>query len=1116
MVLQHDRRSIAIAPGEEGSSWNKWILGACAAPLYLDLIQYLMGISGADGYRHWPEYQPLEPESVSNILAMTFWKLINNGTHSPLYPPNRLLPTSDGISNEHTTPVLDMSEATFNLLDTEIERDFFLSLLLELGLETIVTPSNTVRSGLKELRPPSMRSITPRFLMDFVRGSPRYSERLLEIWRDHDHSIEYFNQLLSFIISSGTSLSLLIDCPLLPLANRTLGVFLQETAEQTYLMADTAEEYEILQISKSLMVHPGLDRSIASRLSSSTSLNVRYFQSADIKKLYPSLDIHGRDDQYRKEWLVKVWSYLGGVTRNLPGTERYRLDPLQDVRVYFGKVVSAVSDEDVFLCPSEFDNYSRAAILAPSEITEEEIAVIRSFNGLILLDRLAFPDGRVRVESLQNVKGVYRLLRSISLLASTDQLPSIEAYITRTVPDRITVRYFPRIILVCSELMLELKTLREIFSPAIFAELMANPTVFPQARECLRELPLWPSTHLEIPIHRPATRALLPPYPILSRSGMTHDDIFVDDAVAQQYSEQLEHLGVTRMTIDFFLREHVGVIQDCQIHERRIPYFERLIDILTRVRPRVFSEQPLGVDGNGRFQWLDSLYSPDEPIFVAAFRDPRHFLHQQYRDFPGWAQSPLVREVTEASYLACVLSIHERATASETEDGLPVDAGIVFGYLCHEDRLRDREVEQWSLLTWTSLSGIEFAPIKTIFDDPRHRHRVLRMTELLAGKAITKVTDAIIPDYMDVAWSQYPILEISPSAVVIRNLPTAGVSSSTVLNHLIFLWQGRGNVEAEHIRDYVMDIEKSYQWLQNILQYEGDFSIAQEAEVWFNADLPDILEMTPGEFQASWLSSRDLCIGLEHDLLPLRHVGSFLTPYHRLMARYGVKTMKGPNIPSLLHSAVDHTSLVLDGFRKLQKDGWSWDVKIVLEGQEFHAHCAVLCAMSGYWTRYLSARSRGAEKTHTFPVGSKVKPESVSALLDYIYTGKVSNTESLGVYSEDLHNVVDQLYLSNEWELEELKAELELSLCKSSWIRPDFIYSILKCAEYVGAKDLLGICNQYVEENREIVDQMGIVVPSWDWYPVSLKFHSVGLQLIIFVDIGDWESIALIFSTGFW
>lgn len=59
-----------------------------------------------------------------------------------------------------------------------------------------------------------------------------------------------------------------------------------------------------------------------------------------------------------------------------------------------------------------------------------------------------------------------------------------------------------------------------------------------------------------------------------------------------------------------------------------------------------------------------------------------------------------------------------------------------------------------------------------------------------------------------------------------------------------------------------------------------------------------------------------------------------------------------------------------------------------------------------------------------------------------------------------------------------------LSLRKRSWIQPDFIHTIIKCAEHVGAKALLEICNQYVRINREIVDQLGIAVPSWVWYPV--------------------------------
>lgn len=430
MSLQSDRHSISVAPGEDGWRWNKWILETGVAPLYLDLVQYLMEISGVDGYRHWPEYQPPKSEPVSKILVAAFWKLVAVSTYS-LYPPNEPLLLG------HTPRLLNFSQAIFNLLDTQADSDYFLSLLLGIGLETIVTPNEIVQRGLKELRPTSMRSITPEFLMDQFRGPLGNSKRLLEIWRqDYDCSIEYLNRLLSFVCN-GTSLSLLVDCVLLPLANHTLGVFLQESVDSVYLIADTAEEREILWISKDLMVHPGLESSVVSRLASTKSINVRRLQSGDIKELYPRLNIDGSDDRYRKEWLVRVWTYLKASAWSLPETERALAD-LCDKQVYFGNVVGEDIDDYVFLCPSEFNDFVHAAILAPSGPTEK--SVLESFKGLILLDRSAFPESSVQKESLQNVDGVYRLLKSIELLSSTE---SMEAYITRVIPDRIPVRTPP-------------------------------------------------------------------------------------------------------------------------------------------------------------------------------------------------------------------------------------------------------------------------------------------------------------------------------------------------------------------------------------------------------------------------------------------------------------------------------------------------------------------------------------------------------------------------------------------------------------------------------------------------------------------------------------------------
>lgn len=619
--------------------------------------------------------------------------------------------------------------------------------------------------------------------------------------------------------------------------------------------------------------------------------------------------------------------------------------------------------------------------------------------------------------------------------------------------------------------------MRKIFSPKIISELVKQ---YPQARGYLRELPLWPFMNSTIPIYQPASRALLPPYPSPSLYRVVNGNIFVDAKIARQYSAQLTYLSVEKMTIDVFLREHVGAAQDSEIQERIFSCFKALIDVLSIECPEVFLNYPLGVDGNRRFQWLSSLYSFDEPIFVAAFRDAGKFLHEDCRHFPAWKQSPLVQKITGVSYLACATSIQERRTGPEPEDELLLDAKIVFEYLCHEDR--GQGMRDWSIPIWKKLAGIAFAPAKIDFDN--HHHRTPRMREMVVGKTLTRITDAIALDQMDVAWSQSPVLERLLSPLVIKNLPIGGLSASTVLDHLSFLSENRGNVTAEQIRYYVADIKECYQWLQDIPRLEDHFFVTPAVNIWFNADESGL---TPEVFQASWLSSQHLCIGLEHDSLPLRHVRSFLRPYYRLMKYCGVKTVKAPTISPSSHSAINHTSLVLNGLQELRDESWSLDVKIVLQGREFHAHCAVLCAVSGYWRRKMRAGSRETDYTYTFPVNLKFEPGSVSGLLDYIYSGKVLDTGLSGIYSENLHRVIDQLYLSYKWELGGLTAELEVSLCKGYWIRPDFVHTILKCANYVGAKDLAGFCNQYIRENHEVVHQPEFTVPSWDWYPVSLQ-----------------------------
>lgn len=599
----------------------------------------------------------------------------------------------------------------------------------------------------------------------------------------------------------------------------------------------------------------------------------------------------------------------------------------------------------------------------------------------------------------------------------------------------------------------------------------------PGSKELLKKLPLWPASNRESPIHRPATDAMLPPYPDLSHTGMTAEDIFIDSGVAKKYREQLASLNVGTMALDSFLRDHVCVFLDRKIPENKITYYESLIKRLADVCPAAFREYALGVDGDDKFRMLSSLYAHDIGIFEAAFRHrtKTHFLRISFRRFPAWkGVSPLVQTITQRSYLACAHAIQQRETEpGAQDDSLISDARTVYEYLCYDDR----EMGSWSSKGWRDLSNTSFVPAKTDFTDLPHR--ISKMKRLLGGRRLVSMAEAILPDYVNCAWSQYPVLERPPSPVVLRNLPNLGLlPADTVLNHLVFLSTNRNKVSATQIPAYVTDIREAYRFLQDNPGPVGELSVPPTADIWFNADESEVREMKPEAFQACWICSQNICIGLEYDSPPLRKVGTFLKRYEGLMDYCGVKKLKAAVIPDSLDSGADHQSLFRNGFQRLRNEGRSFDIKLVLRNEVFYAHCAVLCAVSGFWNVAFGPRMGEAEKTYTFPPDSKIKPVTVSALLDYIYTGNVLNIQFSGIVSEDLSNVLDQLNLSHQWQLHELKAGIEINLCKKYWIRPEFVRTILKEAESVRAETLVGICKQYISDNKDIFERPGFAVLS--------------------------------------
>lgn len=582
------------------------------------------------------------------------------------------------------------------------------------------------------------------------------------------------------------------------------------------------------------------------------------------------------------------------------------------------------------------------------------------------------------------------------------------------------------------------------------------------------QFPIWPVTDSRALVHQPATKALLPPLAKLTSLGMTKGDVFIEADTAKTYSRQLEHLGVKRMTLDNFLRNHVGICLAHEIPPDKKPSYPSLLKILLS-ETDVCSRYPIGVDGNGKFCMLDSLYASDVPVFMAAFRDleKTRFLHPDYRDIEIWQRSTIQRTVTEDRYLASARSIQRRATEGQTGDhDLIRDAEEVFNYLTWDTP----EIRQWTSITWRDLSKIAFAPIRTVsIKNPEHRRS--RMHELSGDTKLTTFVDGILADYVDIAWSQCPILDNQPSSFVLSKIPTRGIPSpNNVLSHLVFLSNNRHKVAKAQILDYVKDIKASYMHLlRQPMSYEGIRTTLGADNIWFNAEVEDISSMSTEEFQESWTNSSSLCLGLEYDSLPLQKVRSFLTPFQELLGHFGVRKLKGPAILAQVPRIADHSSLVLSGFRRLRAEGRSFDVKLVVQSQVFQAHWALLSAVSIYWDRmFVSGMIEMRTRTVELP---EMRPKIVSMLLDYIYSGQIPTIGRSADVSNDLEDLIDLLYGADIWGLDDLKTILGHTLCDKHWIRPETVRIVLHCAEEVRATILIRVCRQYILENDEIVQR---------------------------------------------
>ncbi|KAI5839976.1 hypothetical protein DFP73DRAFT_483109 [Morchella snyderi] len=1069
MVVQSNRTlkssilSKSPAPLEEsememGAEWNKWILRDGVASLYLALVKYLMQSHGDSGYNYWPPYPSENSDVISNIISTEFWNKLVTSQHRLYLPITPKQSPSPVASDAEKPPRLRFSDAVFDLLEPDVSK-FVVSLLLRLGVHNIVSPPSNIRRYLIECQAKPMKFLSSSYFLGRLR---RHNSKLLQIWKEleNDTDLGFFNLVFSFIFkdffkdnisippAGEVKIPDLKGSTLLPLADKNLGKFRPKTSAEAdcYLVARTPQERRLLDFVPKISVHPGFDEKVVESLMNG-GLNIKYFEFADIPRLYK--EINGRrDSKLRIKWLEEMWEYYQKCIYKDPGQEKNCLKILENLEVYFGYRVGQSADDDaVFISPAQFSCGTLAAVLKQQgkDVDPSVSIVLDSLPGLILLDTLAFPEKQLPKEliiTFTGALGFNRLLKSIKVLALESQL-SIEEYIIKSLKKD------------------GIEALRRLLDPTMMTVLLKEQST---SKGLLEQLPIWPSETGDISSYRTAQKAMLAPNIDIPFDGLPENVVFIQARVAKDYMSQLGKFGVKKMNIDQLLAQNTR--QGQSIQGNKIQRYKTFLRNLHQDRPAAFSKHPLAVNGEKKYCMVNSLYCAKDKYFRAAFRDLQktHFLFPALQDLRLWDQVGLRREKTENNYLECVRSIERRRREEPSlpESGqLVLDAETIYEYL----KFDAQDMEKWAPETWNTLSNTPF-PVKEQIG-PSHR---VSQTRLVRGSSyFAEFRRTVIEKYADIAWSQCPVLRITPGSIVLSKISSQGGAPSTtvVLNHLMFLSKNRSNVQKHQISAYIQDVKAAYQYLQG-----NKTSIIfkdRKAKIWLNIEVEDEPTITLEEFLESWKCSEDLCLN-RYTSGKVQPALSFLMPFAGLLEFYGVEKVVPPPPPPGPIEFENRSEILLAAFQRFRREGKFFDIRFEVEGQVLGSHKAILAAASMYFETMFSGPWKESN-LDVIQLSNDFKASTVLAVFDYIYSGEIPALDKRAEAEGTYHRLIYQLELSNLWLLEDLKIKLGDQLCCEHIIRLETVTDIRQRAVDYNVPRLLSVCDEYIQNNRKLVER---------------------------------------------
>ncbi|KAG4439308.1 hypothetical protein IFR05_005183 [Cadophora sp. M221] len=1054
--LSGDRKSIALdeyGSKSPGSESNRYLLQDALPKLYLGFLNDLAEWYHQDSFKFWPQEEPPKRSFGSHIFE-AFWKELPKSSL-------KVLPAQSRYADTGIRKVLCMATASFDFM-LKHQSDTLQPLLLSLGVDLVSNVPKPVIKLLKQI--PTADIITGAKLRVLLKSDAGGLQLLKAMNLKSEVWDVVFDLIAPQSLSKEDSREL-DGCHILPLAEKRLGMgtlrLLEEGQPATYYVV-SAEEANMFNFASAKLVLARVNSHIETLLEKA-KFNVESLQLCHVEELLkskPSISVPSPIDD---QWLTKFWKYW-----NRSRGPAFRHPEVENLDA---KLFRATCDGlELYITPRAFDQFP--AVVQPS--TPEHQRLCQRIPGLYLINPDLIPKSLLKEE--KNFDSDVSFSRFIRATAALGKRMGVGQFVNRYLDPAST------------------QVLRDIVVDHVRALILSTDRSGGLGTH-LKELLLWPSfvTVPRTPLISAsaafiaADSAFLMPW--MQFNCRFIDPQFVDGYNYPRITSALAKLQVQQLPPDILLREYILPLPSNVGHIYWQQYMT-LIVAITKVQQSNYQvaqalvNQRCALDGNLSLKKASELFDHQNQMFLSAFmlECRTRFVHSGLRSQRAlWLKCGLRHEVQDlvdpAQYLECLQVMASRVSMSRAQDPtFDSDMKIVLEPLT----TINQRLGRFSRVDWQSISHQQVFQSRSNFNGESEYQRDA-MAVIAQGKPIQRLSEIISQEYISVCWSQVPFALHEPTQQAFSQIPGNGRPDVAVVwRHLQNLKAKSLRLKLLQVRDFLADLQKTYQYLQDRLDESMATFDLTDNVVWLNMSEWNHHTVLVEDVQTSWESLDMLVLSSSVDSGSVKAVRPGLMVYEKLLRGLGCKSIAYPTIslPPLPEGYSVGASL-----RQLRRDGKMLDITYSSEGREVKAHKVVLASVSDYCKSHFSG---GWSIPPTIDFDKNADPDAflsyhtLETMINYAYEEPIDWKEMEVLDADDetqkglkLDMLLNLCKGADYWLIPSLVSQAEARLLAAGrrFIDLDNVADVRDLALVSGAKHFHKLCEEFIKQNRDAFER---------------------------------------------